>query len=220
MRIIFLGPPGSGKGTYSSRLSPILKIPHISTGDIFREEVKSGSELGKELHEIMKKGQLVPDELTVKILKERISEEDCKDGFILDGFPRTIHQAEMLDRITEIDYVLNLVIEREILVEKMEARRVCRKCGKIYNLANIRKGELHMPPMLPEKEGVCDRCGGELHQRHDDTREVIEDRLKEYEKKTYPLIEYYSKKGKLKDVHIVGGPDVMINLILKEIGKN
>lgn len=219
MRIIFLGPPGAGKGTYASRLSPILKIPHISTGDMFRAEAASGSELGKKLHDIMTSGALVPDELTVEILKERIQKDDCKEGFILDGFPRTIKQAEMLDQATSIDVVLNVKLDQEILIKKMTARRVCKDCGNIYNIADIRIGDLHMPPLLPEKEGVCDKCGGNLIHRKDDTKEVIEDRLKEYEKKTAPLIDYYTKKGLLKDVVVAGGPDMMIPRILEMIGK-
>ncbi len=218
MKLIFLGPPGAGKGTYASRLKSILNVPHISTGDMFRAEARSGSDLGKKLKSIMDRGELVPDELTVKILKERIKKEDCKEGFILDGFPRTINQAEMLGEITEIDHVLNIKLDREILIKKMTARRVCRNCGEIYNVADIHIGDLHMPPLLPEKEGICDKCGGELVHRKDDTREVIEDRLKEYEKKTAPLIDYYEKKGLIKDVVVEGGPEMMVPKILKMVG--
>jgi adenylate kinase len=219
MKIIFLGPPGAGKGTYASRLSPILKVPQISTGDIFRAEVASGSVLGKKLDAIMKKGELVPDELTVKTLMARIGKPDCRNGFILDGFPRTINQAEMLDKKTKIDHVLNILLDRDILIRKMEARRVCKSCGKIYNVADIKVGSLHMPPLLPKKKGVCDDCKGPLIQRKDDTKEIIEDRMKEYERKTAPLIEYYRKRGMLKDVKVVGGPEIMIKNILKLIGK-
>jgi adenylate kinase len=219
MKIIFLGPPGAGKGTYASRLSPILKVPQISTGDLFRAEVASGSALGKRLDAIMKKGELVPDELTVKTLMARLAKPDCRNGFILDGFPRTINQAEMLDKKTKVDHVLNILLDRDILIRKMEARRVCKACGKIYNVADIKIGSLHMPPLLPKKEGVCDDCKGPLIQRKDDTREIIEDRMKEYERKTAPLIEYYRKRDLLKDVKVVGGPEIMIKNILKLIRK-
>ena len=218
MRLIFLGPPGVGKGTYASRIGPKLGIPHISTGDLFRENIKKETELGKKAREYMDKGVLVPDELTVEMLKERISRPDCGKGFILDGFPRTIPQAEALDRITEIDRVVNITLREDIIVRKIAARRICRNCGEIYNVADIREGDLVMPPLLPEKEGICDKCGGELYQRDDDREEVVRDRLKVYEKNTAPLIDYYRKKGIMVDVEVKAGPEIMVPIIMKKLG--
>ncbi len=217
MRIIFLGPPGSGKGTYSSRLSPLLGIPHISTGDLFREHIKNETELGKKAKEYIDKGQLVPDEITIEMLKKRIEEKDCENGFILDGYPRTLNQAKALDEITKIDIVINLNIPEEVLIKKIAARRICRNCGDIYNLADIKFGNVRMPPMLPKKEGICDKCGGELYQRDDDREEVVRERLVVYRKQTEPLIKYYREKGILKDVDIVGGPDIMVPKIMDVI---
>lgn len=226
MKLIMFGPPGSGKGTYASRLSAIFKIPHISSGDILREEVRKRTKIGLRVKPFVEKGSLVPDNLEIassflevleRVLREKFKEN--KNGFILDGIPRTIRQAEMLDRITKIDYVLNINLDKEILIKKMVSRRTCRKCGKIYNIADIRVGSLHMPPLLPKKEGICDDCGGELYRRKDDTRKVIEHRMMEYKKKGLPLIKYYRKKKLLKDVKVVGGPDIMIKNILKLIKK-
>ena len=218
MRLIFLGPPGVGKGTYASRIGPKMGIPHISSGDLFREHMKKGTELGKRVREYMDKGVLVPDEITIQMLKERMAEPDCSKGFILDGFPRTIPQAEALDRITAIDRVVNIKLREDIIVRKIAARRICRKCGNIYNLADIREGKLIMPPLLPKEEGICDKCGGELYQRDDDREEVVRDRLKVYEKNTAPLIDHYRKKGILLDVEVVGGPDIMVPIIMKAVG--
>lgn len=214
MKAIFLGPPGVGKGTYSTRISARLNIPHISTGDLFREEVKKGSELGKTVSKYMQKGELVPDEITIKVLKDRISKPDCKNGFILDGFPRTINQAEELGKITTITVVINLDMPDKILVEKLSARRICKSCGETYNVADINetyKGiKFEMPPMLPKNDMKCDKDGGELIQRDDDKEEVIKGRLKVYKKQTQPLIEYYKKKGLIKDVFVTSGWDIMI----------
>lgn len=218
MRLIFLGPPGVGKGTYASRIAPKMGIPHISSGDLFREHMKKQTELGKKVTEYMEKGVLVPDEVTIQMLKGRIGEPDCKKGFILDGFPRTIPQAEALDTITSIDRVVNINLREDIIVRKIAARRICRKCGEIYNLADIREGKLIMPPLLPKKEGICDKCGGEIYQRDDDREDVVRDRLKVYQKNTAPLIEYYRSKGILLDVEVVGGPDVMVPIIMEKIG--
>lgn len=216
-KIIFLGPPGSGKGTYSSRISPKLDIPHISTGDLLRKEVKNESDLGKEAKEYMDKGDLVPDELVIKILKKRIEEDDCEKGFILDGFPRTLNQAKELEKITDIDVVINLQLSGEIIVKKLAGRRVCKKCGNNYNVADIHQEGINMPPLLPEKEGVCDKCGGELIQRDDDKPEVIKDRLKTYHEKTQPLIDYYDEKGILKNFKVNDTPKKMVPEILKLI---
>ncbi|MFQ5647685.1 MAG: adenylate kinase [Candidatus Aenigmatarchaeota archaeon] len=218
MRLIFLGPPGVGKGTYASRIGPKMGIPHISTGDLFREHMKNETELGKRAKEFIDRGELVPDEITIQMLQERLSRPECEKGFILDGFPRTAPQAEALDRITEIDKVVNITLREDIIVRKIAARRICRDCGEIYNLADIREGEIVMPPLLPKKEGICDKCGGEIYQRDDDREEVVRDRLKVYEKNTAPLIEYYRKKDIMVDVEVKAGPEIMVPIIMKLLG--
>jgi adenylate kinase len=210
MKIIMLGPPGSGKGTYASRLSPILGIPHISTGDIFRENVSSKTELGKKVAKFYNSGLLVPDEITVELIKERLKRPDCKDGFIFDGYPRTIKQAEELEKITSIDVVIYLNIPEWLILKRLSSRVTCKKCGKIYNLLNIK----------PKREGICDGCGGELIRRNDETEEVIKKRLKEYEEKTKPIMENYKKKGILKtffndkiDLHPDDGTKQILDLL-------
>lgn len=217
MRMIFLGPPGVGKGTYASRIGPDMSIPHISTGDLLRGEIKEGTELGRKAKQYIDDGNLVPDGLVIDILKERIEKPDAGKGFILDGFPRTIPQAEALDKITKIDVVVNIIQKDQILIDKIAARRTCKNCGEIYNLAHIKDGELDMPPILPKKEGICDKCGGELHQRDDDQEEVVRDRLEVYKKQTAPLIEFYKKKGIMVDVVVRGGPDIVVPDIKKAI---
>ncbi len=218
VKIVFLGAPGSGKGTYSERISPKLGVPHISTGDIFREAVAKGTELGKKVKEYLESGSLVPDEITIQVLKERISQPDCEKGFILDGFPRTLEQAKALDQITDIDIVILLNLPEELIVKKLAGRRVCEKCGKIYNVADISYGKLRLPPMLPKNpEGVCDECGGRLVQREDDKEEVIRERLKVYHELTEPIIEYYKNQGKLVTVEVDAPADEMAEKILKII---
>ncbi len=181
MNIIALGAPGVGKGTYTGLMAETFRLPHISTGDMFRENIKGNTEIGIKAKEYMDKGFLVPDEIVIGMLKERIKKDDCKDGFILDGFPRTIPQADALKKIAKIDKVLNFVASEEVIIERLSGRRVCRKCGAIYHIKNV----------PPKKPGICDSCGGEIYQREDDKEEVIRSRLKEYEAKTAPLIEYY-----------------------------
>lgn len=215
MNIIFMGPPGSGKGTYASRLSPKLGIPHISTGDLFRENMKNHTGLGKTAQTYIDKGQLVPDEITANMLRERISRPDCNHGFILDGYPRTIPQAELLDTMTHVDVVLNFIWPKELLIKKLAARRICKKCGWIYNVADIHHGDIHLPPLLPKQEGICDKCGGELYQRDDDKEEVIAERLVIHDEQTRPLIDYYEKKGLLKNVDLLGSPEIMVPKILE-----
>ncbi len=221
MKIMFLGPPGSGKGTYSSRLSKILGIPHISTGDIFREEVKKESPLGKKVADYMKRGELVPDETTIEVLKNRISQPDCKKGFILDGYPRTIPQAEALDKVVKLDIVFNLRIDEGVLITKLSARRICKNCGEIYNVAEIKDVingvKYDMPAMMPKVPGVCDKCGGQLIQRKDDTAEVIAERLKVYEAQTAPLEKYYKRHKILEDIFVSAGPDVMLPIMLDKL---
>lgn len=217
VKMIFLGPPGSGKGTYSSRLSPKLNIPHISTGDLLRNEVKNETELGEKAKKYMDKGKLVTDELVMKILKKRINQEDCENGFILDGFPRTLSQAKALDKITDIDVVIKLHLPEDILIEKLTGRRVCEDCGKNYNVADINRKGINMPPLLPENDMKCDKCGGKLIQRDDDKVEVIKDRLETYHKETKPLIKYYKEKGLLREFQVNGVPKEMVPKLLKII---
>jgi len=211
MRLAIFGPQGSGKGTYASRLSPILGVPHISTGDLCREEVAKGTELGKKIKEIMDRGGLQPDEVIIEMLKNRISKDDCKKGFILDGFPRTLEQAEELDKITSLDNVINLVVPDWVLLKRLSLRVSCKKCGEIYNLGYLK----------PKKEGICDKCGGELAQRDDDKEGAIKKRLREYEEKTKPLIDYYKNKGILLNVSndkIETPPEIVVNKILGVLG--
>jgi adenylate kinase len=190
MKLILLGAPGAGKGTQAKWISKEYGLPHISTGDILRHNVKEGTELGKEAKRYMDEGKLVPDELIIGMMKERLSEEDCKNGFILDGFPRTINQAEELGKITDIDAVLNIYVPFEKLIERITGRRSCPKCGAVY----------HIKYNPPKKDNICDVCGNELIQRDDDKEETVKKRLETYEAQTAPLIDYYEKKGKLLTV--------------------
>ena len=191
MKLIISGPPGSGKGTRASRIAQALKIPHIYTGDLFRKEIAGGTDLGKMAKEIIDQGKLVPDVITVDMLKKRLQDEDCNKGFILDGFPRTIQQAELLKGITDIDHVINLEISREIIIDRMASRRTCKGCGEIFNVKT-------MPPKV---EGKCDKCSSELIQRNDEKEEVISERLEVYEKMTKPLIQFYSELGLLRAIN-------------------
>ena len=195
MKIIMLGAPGAGKGTQAKMIAQEYGIPHVSTGDIFRANIKNGTELGKEAKQYMDQGLLVPDELTVKILLDRVAQEDCKNGYVLDGFPRTIPQAEVLDEALgklgeEIDYAVDVDVPDENIVKRMSGRRACLKCGATYHVE-------HIPP---KKEGVCDSCGSELVLRDDDRPETVQNRLKVYHDQTQPLIEYYTGKGVLRTV--------------------
>jgi len=190
MRAILLGPPGAGKGTQAETIVNEFSIPHISTGDIFRKNIKEGTSLGKKAMEYMDQGKLVPDELTVELVKNRLLEDDCKKGFLLDGFPRTLNQADALEDALKsmgqsLDYVINIRVRKELLVERAVGRRICKDCGQTY----------HMTFNKPSKEGVCDNCGGELLQRKDDTKETVENRINVYMEQTEPLIDYYTKKG-------------------------
>ena len=216
-----MGPPGSGKGTYASRLGPILGIPHISTGDIFREEANRNTPLGKEVAGYMSRGELVPDDLTVQVLKERMKRPDCLNGYILDGYPRTIHQAEELDKFSSVDVVILLKILEDILIGKLSARRVCGKCGEIYNIADIRRtvsGQtFDLPAMLPKVSGICDKCGGELIQRKDDTEHVIRNRLMVYREQAEPLVRYYRDKGLIEDIYVTSGPNIMVPKIREQL---
>ncbi len=195
MKIIMLGAPGAGKGTQAKMIAEKYQVPHVSTGDIFRANIKNGTELGKEAKKYMDQGLLVPDELTVKILLDRIAKDDCKNGYVLDGFPRTIPQAEVLDKALSemgdgIDYAINVDVPDENIVRRMSGRRACLACGATYHIA-------HIPP---KKEGICDTCGQELVLRDDDKPETVLNRLKVYHDQTQPLIDFYAAKGVLKNV--------------------
>lgn len=192
MKIIMLGAPGAGKGTQAKMIADKYQIPHISTGDIFRANIKNGTELGMEARTYMDKGELVPDELTVRILLDRVAQPDCENGYVLDGFPRTIPQAEVLDqeltkRNEKIDHAINVEVPDENIVRRMSGRRACVSCGSTYHI-------VHIPP---QKEGLCDKCGNELILRDDDKEETVMNRLGVYHDQTQPLIEYYSAKGVL-----------------------
>ena len=195
MKIIMLGAPGAGKGTQAKMIAEKYGLPHISTGDIFRANIKEGTELGKEAKTYMDKGQLVPDELTVRILLDRVAKDDCKNGYVLDGFPRTIPQAEVLDKaLTErndkIDYAINVEVPDENIINRMSGRRACLGCGATYHI-------VHIPP---KQEGICDKCGQNLVLRDDDKPETVKNRLQVYHEQTQPLIDFYEKKGVLKTV--------------------
>ncbi len=195
MRIILLGEPGAGKGTYSSALVKKYSIPQISTGDMLRSAIKAGIELGLKAQEFMKRGELVPDSVVIELIRERIKKEDAHSGFILDGFPRTVPQAESLEGMLKemkikLDGVLKIEVSHQVLIRRLTGRRVCPACGATYNVET-------MKPLL---EGICDKCGKELIQRTDDKPETIENRLMVYKKDTEPLISFYEKKGLLKRV--------------------
>lgn len=190
MNLIFLGAPGAGKGTLAKLVSKANDIPQISTGDLFRAAVKDGSELGRKVQGIMEKGELVPDSLTVELVKERLDKPDARAGYILDGFPRTIAQADALAAFQNIDLVINFAISDELVIHRLSGRRVCRSCGAIYHVVN----------MPPKAEGVCDRCGGELYIRDDDKIDSIKNRLRVYKEQTEALIAYYGEKHLLRDI--------------------
>ncbi len=195
MRIILLGPPGVGKGTQAQSIIRRYDIPHISTGDILRENIKAGTPLGLEAKQYMDKGLLVPDELVVSIVKDRLSKDDCKKGFLLDGYPRTIAQAEALERDLkelgmELDKVINLNAESKTLIDRISGRRICRQCSASY----------HVMFNAPKADGICDSCGGELYQRDDDKVETVQTRIGVYMGQTEPLIKYYRDRNKLVDV--------------------
>jgi adenylate kinase len=208
MRIVLLGAPGAGKGTQAKKLIEKYGIPQISTGDILRKAVADGTPLGKEAKSYMDKGELVPDSVVIGLVKERLAQDDCKKGFILDGFPRNTAQAETLDGVLAemgmpLQVALSVDVDLDILMKRLTGRRTCRGCGQMYNI--------YFGP--PQKEGVCDKCGGELYQRDDDREETIRKRLEVYEAQTAPLIDYYQGKGILKRVNGEGD----INKIFEEV---
>ncbi len=188
MNIILLGAPGAGKGTQASKISDAYKLPHVSTGDIFRENIKNGTPIGLQAKSYIDQGLLVPDEVTCKIVEDRIAREDCKEGYMLDGFPRNLFQAAELDKITHIDLVINIDVDFSLLLDRLCGRRVCRECGESYHVSRL------------NGETKCARCGGELYQRKDDNPETVQSRLDVYTAQTAPLIDYYAKKGVLFNV--------------------
>jgi adenylate kinase len=217
MKILVLGAPGSGKGTYSRGLSEILKIPHISSGELLRS-LRDDAEVGKTIREYQDKGLVVPDEIVMPLLEKRLNQDDCKNGFILDGITYNINQAEMLEKITDIELVINLVLPDEILIKKNLGRRTCKKCGSSsYNLVEINEGGINMPALLPKKEGICDKCGGPLFIRSDDTEEVMRERLRVYWERIKPVLKFYRDKGLVRDFKVNSSPDVMIPKLLKLI---
>ncbi len=213
MRIVLLGAPGAGKGTQAKKLVEKYGIPQISTGDILRKAVADGTPLGKEAKAYMDKGELVPDSVVIGLVKERLTRDDCKKGFILDGFPRNTAQAEVLDKVLEetnipLQVALCVDVDMDILMKRLTGRRTCRQCGQMYNI--------YFSPS--QKEGVCDKCGGELYQRDDDKEETIRRRLEVYEAQTAPLIEYYKNKGILKTVEGTGDIDEIFAKICSILG--
>lgn len=209
MRVIFLGPPGVGKGTQAVKLAKKYEIPHISTGDALRDAVRRGTEIGLKAKSYMEGGTLVPDEVVIGIIRERLNRDDCRNGFILDGFPRTVNQAEALDEILnsigmELDAVLNIEAPDEVIIERLSGRRTCRGCGRVYHV-------IYMPP---KKDGICDVCGGELYQRDDDKPEAILKRLQVYKEQTAPLVKYYGGKGKLRRIDGTQDVDAVFQGIL------
>jgi adenylate kinase len=214
MDVILLGPPGSGKGTQTQKMVERYHMPQISTGDILRAAVKEKTPLGVEAKQYMDQGRLVPDEVVVGIVRDRLKNPDCNGGFILDGFPRTVPQAEALKSTLKamkrgIEHVISIEVNKEELIRRLTGRRTCRNCGAMYHLS--------FDP--PTKEGVCNKCGGKLYQRDDDKEETIKARLKVYEEQTAPLIAYYKNTGLLRTIQGVGAPEKIFQEIVKAIGE-
>ncbi|MBM6989897.1 MAG: adenylate kinase [Mobilibacterium timonense] len=213
LRAVLLGPPGAGKGTQAVKLVDKYQVPHISTGDIFRKNISEGTELGVKAKSYIDAGKLVPDELTCEIVTSRLLEDDCANGFLLDGFPRTIFQADKLDQFLKengmkLDIVINLSVPSEQIISRLSGRRICRSCGASYNIVTI----------PPKKEGVCDRCGGELYQRKDDAPETVASRLKTYDEQTAPLVDYYKNTGVLADFDGTKDAEAIFGDIVQTIG--
>ncbi|WP_124040552.1 adenylate kinase [Clostridium perfringens] len=215
MKIVLLGPPGAGKGTQAKSISNRYSIPHISTGDIFRKNISENTPLGIEAKSYMDNGQLVPDEVTINMVKDRLQQDDCKNGYLLDGFPRTVHQAEALDNfLTEreesIDTALLIEVPKEFILERMTGRRVCPSCGASY----------HIKFNPPANDGKCDLCGSDVIQRKDDTEETVKERLDVYENQTQPLIDFYKNKKQLSVVDGTQAINEVFESICKILGSN
>ncbi|MBB5356473.1 adenylate kinase [Anoxybacillus mongoliensis] len=196
MNLVLMGLPGAGKGTQAEKIVEKYKIPHISTGDMFRAAIKEGTELGLQAKSYMDRGDLVPDEVTIGIVRERLSKDDCQNGFLLDGFPRTVAQAEALETLLQqldrsIDYVINIEVDKSILMERLTGRRICKECGATY----------HLVFNPPAQAGVCDKCGGELYQRADDNEATVANRLEVNMKQAQPLLDFYAAKGYLRNIN-------------------
>jgi len=221
MKLIIFGPPGSGKGTYSAKLKEKYGLEKVSTGDIFREEIKKGTKLGKAIEHFLKEGKLVPDEIVIEVVENKLKH---LDNFILDGYPRTVEQAKALDKITRIDAVIRINAAKEVLVEKISARRICSnpKCDGNYNIADIKKTvdgvDYFLPPLLPKNDMVCDKCGSPLIQRDDDNPKTVEERLKVYENQSKPVLDYYESKkvGKVPivDIWMNRPPEITVEKII------
>lgn len=210
VNLVLMGLPGAGKGTQAERIVEKYNIPHISTGDMFRAAIKDSTELGLQAKSFMDKGELVPDEVTIGIVRERLSQDDCSQGFLLDGFPRTVAQAEALEKILsdldrQLQYVINIDVDKNILMERLTGRRICKSCGATYHL-------VFNPPAIMD---VCDRCGGELYQRADDNEETVQNRLDVNLKQTQPLLDFYEAKGYVRNIN--GQQD--INIVFEDINK-
>jgi len=190
LKIVMFGPPGSGKGTYASRMREKLNVPHISTGDLVREEIKYRTSVGRRIEDYSRRGEFVPDEIITELLRQRISQPDSTNGFILDGFPRTIPQAKALEKITSMDVVVNLDVPDEIIIDRLSTRLTCKKCGAIFNERTLK----------PKVAGVCDKCGGPLYKRDDDKPEVVQERLNVYRKQTKPLLDYYKERSLVENL--------------------
>ena len=214
LRTVLLGPPGAGKGTQTVKIVEKYNVPHISTGDIFRENIKNGTELGKKAKVYMDKGELVPDDLVIDLATSRLLADDCKIGFLLDGFPRTVYQAEKLDEFLKehgqkLDIVIDIEVEKAELITRLTGRRVCKQCGASFHVVNI----------PPKKEGICDFCGGELMQRADDTVETVENRIEVYNQQTMPLVDYYRKADNIVTIDGALPLDTVFAEIVKAIGE-
>jgi len=211
MKLIIFGPPGSGKGTYASRLQAKLGVDVIATGDLMREIMKQDTPLGRKVKGYVEKGQLVPDEVVIEVLKQRIKTSASTKGFILDGFPRTLDQAKALENLVDIDAVIQLTVPDKIIIERLSSRRICRNCGEVYNIRYLK----------PKTEGICDKCGGQLYQRSDDTPNVIKDRIAVYEKQTQPILKHYGSKKirftEFKTDSIDMPPEIAVENILKQL---
>lgn len=212
MNLILLGPPGSGKGTQSHFLKATLKIPSVSTGDLLRQASRQKTGLGVQAEKFINKGRLVPDDIIIDIIKERLAKKDCEKGYILDGFPRTVAQAKALDEMLlekseKLDAVVNFSVEDDELIRRLSGRRICKECGATFNME-------YSPPA---EKGICDHCGGELYQRSDDKKQTIQERLKVYKQLTAPVIDYYGKEGVLKNVSGIGQTREVYTQLMKAL---